>query len=1190
MKSGRNTGFQKTDDHPHKEIIRKVIIDQPTGEDRFHGKGHERTAISLAKAIREFDGTDRAIGLDGPWGSGKSSVVEIAAKHLEQSRASKGVKHHFFTFDIWKSQGAGFRRSFLEHFVSWAKEEFPKQASPLADIEKDIRGKTQEIETNNHPILGWFGIFLLLSLPFMPIYYFWARAVFSEKDKDGNTIAFIGSNPFWVIVALTASIILAAAWKWWTSKDGMGFKSALSSIILIGSKQHQDHKVIQKIREVDPNDYEFHRTLRSILRTVQSPSSKVVLVLDNIDRLPTKEIKEYWALVRSIFSRANEHKKLDENETITAIVPYDRALIDGGVNSDSSGSENQGDTEKASTKKSQLTKLSSRELFSKTFDEILNVSPPVLSNAREFFIEKLEYALPGQVSTDDGFRTYRIFCELLRNEGGITTPRQVVSFINDLSGLYALHRGAFMLPTVAAYLAHHDLISADPNVLRDQTKLDPKVVALASNADLQRHLAAMVFNVDPELAFQILLDDVIAQAAVADEPGELVALSEASGFDLRVDDVVRSNMEEWRSTGSYRVVLRNFAFMLSSFNGDAKSHVISALVQGFEGLASFPLDKPEYSTYLKLFEIADESQKVPLVKTYLRSGFAGVEALQKLDFETGENFAEFLISTRTHLEELGLKDTFRAELKGFTPNANSDFLFGLAANIERAGLGFGDFKGVNLKLAEDDSFFTEIATDDPQSALVAFRQFKRARLIDNEQWIGVVNACLGALQSEVDDAERVASLLEIVIFGWKTVPSTERGSIALNEAISEGQFFRNIGPKDLDECDQSIANAFFFIGQSHLGKSLTTPTKKQPNGQRVSDTSDEFTEFNGLLAGDEALSARQAVLVAEKAVESQLIFNPWINFGAANRDHKAIQQVVKAIFAVVDYPINLPGLLSSYEYLTTVLEEAELVAAFARFGEKIRETDVAKSETNDIKIGLLSVLQQAGGGFCEKLHSHVDAKLRSIDEESWTAHLEALSHETMLLVEKLSTSGCKLESAKFREPLMKLILGVLQERLSPQADAGFIDKLTDALDRSYRDDICRTIREELKGVTPNSLRLATHLFPALLSDVIRLGERVKAVEKENVVRHILCPALEGRNRALLQVFVDLGRQRVSDFVKSCDDITKKLLEAAVGSFSSSDEKYDWIRTVTEVVMGRKRTRTFLEIVFGTSDDRDEDGA
>ena len=113
----------------------------------------------------------------------------------------------------------------------------------------------------------------------------------------------------------------------------------------------------------------------------------MVVVLDNIDRLPAKEIKEYWALVRSIFARAHGELVQGKNTEITAIVPYDRKLIEANVTTD----------EDVKTNRIELSSLASRELFSKAFAEILSISPPVLSNAREFFADKLEEALPKQV-------------------------------------------------------------------------------------------------------------------------------------------------------------------------------------------------------------------------------------------------------------------------------------------------------------------------------------------------------------------------------------------------------------------------------------------------------------------------------------------------------------------------------------------------------------------------------------------------------------------------------------------------------------------------------------------------------------------------------------------------------------------------------------------------------------------------
>ena len=63
---------------------------------------------------------------------------------------------------------------------------------------------------------------------------------------------------------MVATLALAG-WKFRSAQakgPGDDFKAVISRLLLISSRQHQDHKVVQKVREIDPNDYEFHSTLR----------------------------------------------------------------------------------------------------------------------------------------------------------------------------------------------------------------------------------------------------------------------------------------------------------------------------------------------------------------------------------------------------------------------------------------------------------------------------------------------------------------------------------------------------------------------------------------------------------------------------------------------------------------------------------------------------------------------------------------------------------------------------------------------------------------------------------------------------------------------------------------------------------------------------------------------------------------
>lgn len=78
----------------------QLIDDQPSPRDDFHGGAHDRVATALVNIIGSGTG-GRAIGLEGSWGSGKSSVIAMAKEKLAHSDQTSDTKHVVFVFDAW---------------------------------------------------------------------------------------------------------------------------------------------------------------------------------------------------------------------------------------------------------------------------------------------------------------------------------------------------------------------------------------------------------------------------------------------------------------------------------------------------------------------------------------------------------------------------------------------------------------------------------------------------------------------------------------------------------------------------------------------------------------------------------------------------------------------------------------------------------------------------------------------------------------------------------------------------------------------------------------------------------------------------------------------------------------------------------------------------------------------------------
>ena len=155
----------------YKEVQRTLLKGEPSTTDKFSGGGHERTARSLSAAINSFRGENRSIGLEGAWGSGKSTIVEIANKHLQGNQ--DGFKYHIFTFDLWANQTGHFKRAFLESFITWAIDRFPSKKQSLLNKLGDVRSRKSKVVSSHYRKISLFGMAVIFLLYLTPVIYAW---------------------------------------------------------------------------------------------------------------------------------------------------------------------------------------------------------------------------------------------------------------------------------------------------------------------------------------------------------------------------------------------------------------------------------------------------------------------------------------------------------------------------------------------------------------------------------------------------------------------------------------------------------------------------------------------------------------------------------------------------------------------------------------------------------------------------------------------------------------------------------------------------------------------------------------------------------------------------------------------------------------------------------------------------------
>ena len=167
-----------------------------------------------------------------------------------------------------------------------------------------------------------------------------------------------------------------------------------------------------------PTSVEFEDTFERVMEeALRKKARRIVIVLDNLDRVEREAALAVWATLQVFFQQRQLQRGWFDH--VWVIVPYDpnglkRLWPDGSTNGDSQRPES---------------------FIDKTFQIRFRVPPPVLSNWRAYLLHLIEQAFP-DCAEDERNLVYQVF----DNYFGTTrraspSPRQLKLFVNQVAAL-----------------------------------------------------------------------------------------------------------------------------------------------------------------------------------------------------------------------------------------------------------------------------------------------------------------------------------------------------------------------------------------------------------------------------------------------------------------------------------------------------------------------------------------------------------------------------------------------------------------------------------------------------------------------------------------------------------------------------------------------------------------------------------
>ena len=443
------------------------ITDRPTGTDCFEGHSQKRLGNSVCDYIHKIDNSNsenvidqstrtiheysecyrspRIIGLEGEWGSGKSNVVKIIASQLSEDG------YYTYTYDAWAHQEDLQRRSILESLTSELIQNKVleglvkiklRNGKCKTDTWKNqlsylLSNKTTSIRKSTPVITAATKIGIFIAALYFVSSLFTDHLIFSSNDF--STYGWID----YIFLVISSLVILSYLYCNWRKNKNFG------NVFRLIDYTNNDIIEEEYTSSEEPSVSEFKNWMLAIsdyLDNSKSTYKKLVIVFDNMDRLPSAKVMQLWSTIYTFFSDGGY-------KSIWTIIPYDYKHLCQAV---------------YETEDSQITVANKDRIehfLKKTFPIIYHVPYPVTSDYRLLFLTYFDKAFANDMFVND--RDY--ICQVFMCLEPKANPRNVIHFINALVSMrLQWHEDKYSLRNQALYILKKNFLFYDDKSLDSQ--------------------------------------------------------------------------------------------------------------------------------------------------------------------------------------------------------------------------------------------------------------------------------------------------------------------------------------------------------------------------------------------------------------------------------------------------------------------------------------------------------------------------------------------------------------------------------------------------------------------------------------------------------------------------------------------------------------------------------------------------
>ena len=317
-----------------------------SNEDTINSEVYPNLAITIKNYLESETNKNSIIGLTGQWGSGKTSFCKYLEFVLcrdgtleKKIKENSKVKFIFFFFDLWMHQKDNLRKSLLSELTSflikkskegkWSNILEYKKANESSFSEVFSWLKIKHVGTKKNYSVS--SVTKYLTCAFVIFFLFQFLSFIFKLNEIFNFYPYDASSeinvypPFLLLIEFSVILFFCFIFVLLYNKLSISIpkslKNFLSKLITFKSFKYSEDSCNNDLSSSD-----FQHWIKSIYSDLKE-GTNLVLVLDNLDRLPSVLIKDLFSTIHDVFFFLNGQTLLSANKKIHILIPFEYASL-----------------------------------------------------------------------------------------------------------------------------------------------------------------------------------------------------------------------------------------------------------------------------------------------------------------------------------------------------------------------------------------------------------------------------------------------------------------------------------------------------------------------------------------------------------------------------------------------------------------------------------------------------------------------------------------------------------------------------------------------------------------------------------------------------------------------------------------------------------------------------------------------